>query len=143
MTHHGQKVGFCAVGTLCFLAGLDQLSDRGLLFAAGLGQAVRQVVNVAGQAAEFTIVNHRQRRIEVPLLNRLHRIAHVADRLGQVGRQAPRQQVGKAQCKQRKDHGFQQDVLLALIEGITGHAHQHPPQVILGGRRHGIVVGSS
>ena len=68
----------------------------------------------------------------MPLLNGLDRIAHVTDRFGQVGRQASGQQIGETQRKQRKNHGLEQDVLLALIEGVTGHPHQYPTHIVLG-----------
>jgi hypothetical protein len=45
----------------------------------------------------------------IALLNRLDRIAHVADRLRQAAGQAPRQQEGEQQGEQREDAGLDQD----------------------------------
>ena len=59
VAHHRQEVGFGAVGLLRFLAGLDQLGHGLLLFAAGLFQAPRQVVDVSRQVAQFGVVDNR------------------------------------------------------------------------------------
>jgi hypothetical protein len=68
------------------------------------------------------------------LLNGLDRIAHVADRLRQAAGQAPGQQEGEQQGEQREDAGLEQDFLLALTEGIVGHADDHPAQIVVAGR---------
>ncbi|MNR51616.1 hypothetical protein D3C85_1713130 [compost metagenome] len=58
MAHHRQEVGFGAVGHFCFLACLDQLTHRLLLLVAGLLQAAGEVVDVAAEVAQFTVVYH-------------------------------------------------------------------------------------
>jgi len=64
------------------------------------------------------------------LLDRLDGIAHGADRLRQAGGQAPGEQEGKQQGEQRQDARLEQNLLLALAEGVIGHADNHPSQVI-------------
>jgi len=68
------------------------------------------------------------------LLDGLHGVTHGADRLRQAGRQAPCEQVGKQQGKQRENRGFEQDLLLTLAECVVGHADNHPAQVVRAGR---------
>jgi len=61
-------------------------------------------------------------------------MAHVADRLGQAQGQAARQQEGEQQGEQRQDAGLDHDFLLALAEGVIGHADDHPAQVVIADR---------
>ena len=81
---------------------------------------------MAGQAAQFAIVDHWQRHFVIALLNGFDCIAHIDDGFGQVGRQTAGQQVRKAQCKERQNQCLEQDFLLALVEGLIGHADHYP-----------------
>ncbi len=133
VAHHRQEIGFGVVGLFRFLAGLDQLRHRLMLFAAGLFQRLGEVVDVLRQRAQFGVIDDRQRGFVVAVLNRLDRIADIADRLRQAAGQAPRQHEGEEQGEQREDPGLEQDFLLALAEGIVGQPDDHPSQIVLAG----------
>src|SRR5471030_1642425 len=132
--HHRQEVGFGVVGLFRFFAGLDQLRHRLMLFAAGLFEPLGEVVDVLRQGAQLGVIDARQGRGVVAFLDRLDRVADVADRLRQAARQAPGQQESKQKGEQREDPGLEQDFLLALAEGVVGQADDHSPQVVLARR---------
>ncbi|MNZ32526.1 hypothetical protein D3C78_498570 [compost metagenome] len=139
MAHHRQEVRLGAVGLLGLLARADQLGDAALLLGLCLLQGTGQLVDVPGQVADLAAVAHRQLGMVVAALDRLHRLAHGADRLGQAVGQAVGEQQGQGQGQQRQQAGAQENLLLALAEGLVGHADHHPPQALLGGigRRRG------
>ncbi|MNS71325.1 hypothetical protein D3C72_1046920 [compost metagenome] len=130
MAHHRQEVGFGAVGHFRFLASLDQLVHGLLLLVAGLLQAAGEVVDVAAQVAQFAVVHHRQAGAVVAGLDGLDRLAHGADGLRQAGRQAAGEEKGEEQGDQGQHCGLEQDFLLAAAEGVVGHAHHDPAQVV-------------
>ncbi|MDT4838922.1 hypothetical protein FQZ97_726950 [compost metagenome] len=130
VAHHRQEVGFGAVGHFRFLAGLDQLVHGLLLLVAGLLQAAGEVVDVAAQVAQFAVVHHRQAGAVVAGLDGLDRLAHGADGLRQAGRQAAGEEKGEEQGDQGQHRGLEQDFLLAAAEGVVGHAHHDPAQVV-------------
>ncbi|MNN12467.1 hypothetical protein D3C81_1254610 [compost metagenome] len=66
-------------------------------------------------------------------LDRLHGAAHGADRLGQAACQAIGHQQGQGQGQHGQAAGTQQDLLLALAEGLVGHADQHQAKDVLAG----------
>ena len=103
VAHHRQEVRLRIVGALGFFTGLDQLRHGLLLFTTGLVEAFGQVVDVPRKVAQLRIIDNRQRRLVVALLDRLDRMAHGTDRLRQAGGQAPGEQEGKQQGEQRQD----------------------------------------
>ncbi|MNZ51310.1 hypothetical protein D3C78_691200 [compost metagenome] len=135
VAHHREEFRLGAVGLLGLLAGLDQLGNGLFLFCAGLFQCAGQVVDVACQVAQLAVVDHRQRGVVVTLLDGLYRMAHVADRLCEAHGQAPCEQEGEQQGEQRQDASLDNDLLLALAEGVVRHADDHPPQIIVPDRR--------
>ncbi|MNF43503.1 hypothetical protein D3C84_245890 [compost metagenome] len=130
MAHHRQEVGFGAVGHFRLLAGLDQQVHGLLLFVAGLLQAAGEVIDVAAEVAQFAVVHHRQAGAVVAGLDGLDRIAHGADGLRQARGQATGEEEGKEQGDQGQHRSLEQDFLLAAAEGVVGHAHHDPAQVI-------------
>ncbi|MNE13929.1 hypothetical protein D3C80_1067830 [compost metagenome] len=81
VAHHGQEVGFGAVGLLRLFAGFDQQRHGLLLFLAGTLQAIGQVVDVPGQDAQFAILDFGQGGAVIAALNRRDRSAHRAERV--------------------------------------------------------------
>ncbi|MNM25308.1 hypothetical protein D3C81_357520 [compost metagenome] len=131
MAHHRQEVGLGPVGLLSLLAGLDQLRHRLLLFMAGLRQGAGEVIDVPGQVAQFTVVDHGQGGIEVALLDGFYGIAHITDRLGQAPGQSAGQKKSEEQGEQGEDRGLDHDFFLALAKCIIGHTDYNPPQVVV------------
>ncbi|MCY1238917.1 hypothetical protein D9M72_516780 [compost metagenome] len=129
MAHHRQEVGFGAVRHFRFLARLDQLAHRLLLFLAGLFEAAGEIVDVTAEVAQFAVIYHRQAGVVVAGLDGLDRIAHGADGLRQAGGQAAGEEEGEEQCDQGQHRGLEEDFLLAAAEGIVGHTHHHAAQV--------------
>ncbi|MNU66741.1 hypothetical protein D3C71_560630 [compost metagenome] len=134
VAHHREEIGLGVVGLFRFLARLDQLCHGLMLFTAGLFETAGQVVDVLRQGAQLGVVDDGQRCFVVAVLDRLDRVADVADWLRQAPRQASGEHEGKQQREQRQNRSLEQDLLLALTECIVGQTDDHPAQIVLGRR---------